>query len=189
MLAKKIFGCFIILFCFSCGIKNDDDQDENIYIYDLKDTIDFISKVNLIEKKSDFSKKNEIIWGLSSKLDTLELTYYFGLCECPQWFDFQENPNNNSYLEKQSFYIEPASNNVKLPYYFEINGTTIRFIGRQFKGVRLPKKYNFTTPAPYFGKTFRYYSYEILHPYSVWGYFIDTKKDKDSIQPIILNVK
>lgn len=59
MLPKKIFGCFIVLFCFSCRIKNEDDQDENIYIYDLKDTIDFISKINLIEKKTDFSKKIE----------------------------------------------------------------------------------------------------------------------------------
>ncbi|MCA6361691.1 MAG: hypothetical protein IM638_01520 [Bacteroidetes bacterium] len=45
---------------------------------------------------------------------------------------------------------------------------------------RLPKNGDFTVPNPPKGKVFRYYSYEIIRPYSVWGPEVFSEVDPET---------
>lgn len=149
------------------------------------DTLKIISKLNIKERASRLDLINEKVDSLSDRVDTLDLTYYFGFCDCQRWIDAKihqkalgEHADLDELdprgqvefnLDKHGYYIEAAANGLTIDGRAEVNGTTIRFIGREYIDKRLPQDGEFTVPDPPKGKVFRYYSYEILRPYQVWG--------------------
>lgn len=183
-------------------------NDEMLIIGDV-DTTKIISQLAIKESGSRLDLSNEKIDNLADNLDTLELTYYFGFCDCQRWIiseiynraltenaDLEElDPRGQTEfnIAKHGYYIEPANKELEIDWRTEVNGTTIRFIGREYMDKRLPKDGGFAVPDPPIGKVFRYYSYQILRPYQIWGPHKLTEIDKktgDSIkEPTVLNVK
>ncbi|MCU0449711.1 MAG: hypothetical protein MUC97_07665 [Bernardetiaceae bacterium] len=180
---------------------------EEILIIGDIDTTKVISQLAIKESGSDLS--NEKIDNLADNLDTLELTCYFGFCDCQRWLISEihnraltENADLDELdlrgqtefnLVKHGYYIEAANKELEIDWRSEVNWTTICFIGREYIDKRLPKDGEFTVPDPPKGKVFRYYSYQILRPYQIWGPHKLTEIDKetgDSIkEPTILTVK
>jgi hypothetical protein len=205
----------IILALTSCqATKNKSEQKQieqtnNSLIFGNIDTIKVISQLEIKETLSRLDLSNENIDNLSNHLDTLELTYYFGFCDCQRWIvseihkkASEEHPNLDKHdprgqvefnLDKHGYYIEAANEELKINWRTQVNGTTIRLIGREYKDKRLPEDGKFTVRDPPKGKVFRYYSYQILKPYQVWGHHKFIKIDKqtrDTIrEPTILTVK
>src|SRR5690554_258313 len=173
------------------------------------DTAKVVSQLAINESASRLDLSNEKVDNLSDLVDTLELTYYFGFCYCQRWIISEihnkasgEHPDLDEIdprgqvefnLDKHGYYIEAANQELKIDWRTEVNGTTIRLIGREYKDKRLPEDGEFTVPDPPKGKVFRYYSYQILRPYQIWGphKFIEVDKETgDSIsEPTILTVK
>lgn len=184
-------------------------QNDNSLIVGDFDTAKIISQLAIKESGSRLDLSNEKLDNLSSRLDTLELTYYFGNCDCQRWINSEIHTNALSdhsdldeldprgqiefNLDKHGYYIEAATKELTIDWRTHVNGTTIRFIGREYKDKRLPKDGGFTVPNPPMGKVFRYYSYQLLRPYKVWGpekLTMINKETGDSIKdPTILTVK
>ncbi|MDY3318268.1 hypothetical protein PG661_04795 [Riemerella anatipestifer] len=191
------------------GEPKDSLQNEEILIIGDIDTAKVISQLAIKESGSRLDLSNEKIGSLADNLDTLELTYYFGFCDCQRWIISEihnraltENANLDKLdprgqiefnLDKHGYYIEAANKELEINWRTAVNGTTIRFIGREYIDKRLPKDGEFTVRNPPKGKVFRYYSYQILRPYQIWGPHKLTEIDKetgDSIKkPTILTVK
>lgn len=188
--------------------KRTEPTEEMLIVGDI-DTAKIISQLAIKESASRLDLSNEKINDLSDRIDTLELTYYFGFCDCQRWIVSEihnkalgEHPDLDELdprgqiefnLDKHGYYIEAASKDLEIDWRTEINGTTIRFIGREYNDKRLPEDGGFTVPDPPKGKVFRYYSYQILRPYQIWGphKFIEVDKETgDSIkETTILTVK
>lgn len=173
------------------------------------DTLEVISQMEIVEHNSDYSNLNEEIDGLNAKVDTLELTYYFGFCDCQRWVireihesALTEHPDLDELdprgqvqfnLDEHGYYVEPATKELEVDGRTHVNGTTIRFIGREYTNTGLPKGVGFTVPDPPSGKVFRYYSYEVLKPYLVWGpdelKEVSEYNGESLISPAIITVK
>ncbi len=215
MTTRHYIATGIILTFMSCQTaekKNEQEQiptNENLLIIGEIDTANVISQLNIKESASRIELANEIVDNLSDDLDTLDLTYYLGFCDCQRWIvseihnralnehsDLDQHDPRGQVefnLDKHGYYIEAASKELEIDWRTEVNGTTIRFIGREYMDKRLPKDGGFTVPDPPKGKVFRYYSYQILRPYQIWGPHKLAEIDKetgDSIkEPTILTVK
>jgi len=175
--------------------KHTDTNEELLIVGDI-DTAKIISQLEIKESASRMDLSSEKIANLSDQLDTLELTYYFGFCDCQRWIvseihnrALSEELNLDELdprgqiefnLDKHGYYIEASNKELKIDWRTEVNGTTIRFIGREYKDKRLPEDGEFTVPDPPKGKVFRYYSYQILRPYQVWGPHKLTEIDKET---------
>ncbi len=205
----------ILLTLISCqtaenkGKQNHTKQNEEILIVGDIDTAKTITQLAIKESDSRLELSNEKIDNLADNLDTLDLTYYFGFCDCQRWIVSEihnkaltknaalnePDPRGQTEfnLDKHGYYIEAATKELEIDWRTEVNGTTVRFFGKDYKDKRLPKDEAFTVPDPPKGKVFRYYRYQILRPYQVWGSHKLTEIDKetgDSIrEPIILTVK
>lgn len=134
-------------------------------LYDIKLEVNELNKL-----------KNEIVPGLESNLDTLELTYQHFACDCPNWCDVSRAPVDPepSMSPLYRYYIEPASLNLNLTPH--ISQCRVRLIGRHYAENGLPKNVQFTDPDPTTGNVFRYYAYEILLPSVIWGPLCHTGK-------------
>ena len=207
----------IILTFMSCqNVENKNgqkqtDTNEELLIFGDIDTANVISQLDIKESASFMDFSSEKIHNLSDYMDTLELIYYFGFCDCQSWIvseihsrALSEHQNLDEHdprgqvefnLDKHGYYIEAANKEIKIDWRTGVNGsrTTIRFIGREYKDRRLPEDGEFTVPDPPKGRVFRYYSYEILRPYKIWGPHKLTENDKErgdsTKEPTILTVK
>lgn len=99
------------------------------------------------------------------ELDTFELTY--GMCDCPDWHDYTKG--DIDCRECTEFYVEPADAGLQFPSEFFVSGNTVRFYGKLIPGFNLPQNREFTTPNPEPWTVIRYYGYEVVRPYKVWG--------------------
>lgn len=173
------------------------------------DTASIISALGIKERASRLDLLSENIIPANKKLDTLELTYYFSFCDCQEWIpatihkkmlaqhkDLDKlDPRGQIKfnLDEDGYYIEEADSSLEIDYRTGVNGTTIRFIGKEYMGKRLPKNKGFTVPNPPVGRVFRYYSYEIIRPYFIWGPEVFTEIDPETgdslTEPSILTVK
>lgn len=120
---------------------------------------------------------------LFPKMDTLELTYMAYACDCQQWVDSREYhrisehnrrcKSSTAYLELNTdthgYYIEPADSSLQLKWNMEVSNNKLRFIGRLHQQKGFPEGETFQDPNPPKGKVFRYYGFEILKPYHIWG--------------------
>jgi hypothetical protein len=172
------------------------------------DTAKTISQLAIKESGARFDLAHEKIGSLAERLDTLELTYYFGFCDCQQWIrteiyntalgahsDLGKLDSRGQIqfdLDEHGYYIEPADVELEINWRAEVNGTTIRLIGREYKDKRLPKGGGFTVLDPPKGKVFRYYNYQILRPYRIWGPHkladVNNETGDSIIEPTILIV-
>ena len=93
-------------------------------------------------------------------------------------------------LDRYGFYIEAAERALAISDRLCVNGTKIRFVGREYRDRRLPEDSDFTIPNPPKGRVLRYYAYEVLRPYKVWGPLVLIPENGDSIlSPTILTVE
>lgn len=98
-------------------------------------------------------------------LDTFVLTY--GMCDCPDWHDHTKG--DIDCRECTEFYIEPADASLQFPGDFHVGGNTVHFYGILIPGFNLPQGRQFTIPNPEPWSVVRYYGYEVVRPYKVWG--------------------
>lgn len=203
----------IILTLMSCQTSMDEKNHperaiDSLIIGDI-DTAKILSQLKVKEGASALYLSNEKMENLSDRIDTLQLTYYFGYCDCQQWIvseiyrdalkerwgmdEHDPRGQTEFYVDKHGYYIEAASAELEIDWRAKVNGTTVRFVGREYKDKRLPKDGEFTVPNPPHGKVLRYYSYQIIRPFQIWGPDKFTEVDKetgDSIkEKTILTVK
>lgn len=156
----SIFTALSIML-LGCPIDEPENQiakltgDDSNLVVEGFDTSAAISRLSITEKFSRFDLSEESILNLSDDLDTLELTYYFGFCDCQRWIidsihskakstdekldDLDPRGQVEFDLNKHGYYIEPASKDLEIDWRAEVNGTTIRFIGREYNDFRLPE--------------------------------------------------
>lgn len=179
---------FAFYSCKTDTVKSIENDGDPIDIMNIKleipfDSSEVISKMNITEQFSQMESVHEEIEGLNENLDTLELTYYFGFCDCQNWVLSEVHDRaKNEYsdldeldprgqiqfnLDEHGFYLEPATKELEIDWRTQVNGTHIRVIGREYQEKGLTGR--FTVPDPPKGRVFRYYSYEIIRPYYVWG--------------------
>jgi len=197
----------IVSIVVSCRMQGPKNQQATTYINKL-DTNKAIAELHIRESFFQLDSIHEKIGILSERIDTLELTYYFGFCDCQRWIvsnihdrvltehkDLDKlDPRGQIEfnLDKHGYYIESATKELELDWRIHVNGTKVKFIGREYMGKGLPKDGGFTVPNPPHGKVFRYYSYEIIKPYKAWGppiFTIDKKTGDTLDEPTILTVK
>jgi len=168
-------------------------EDKSISVSQLKDTSAAIVNFPFRERGRATEALNEWVLGLSDKVDTLYLTYYFSGCDCTRWVEnktFQKAKKNGENLsgedfrgaiefsDTHSYYIEAAKGAIRIPNDIEVNGNTARFVGRLYSYNCLPNDGEFTDPFPPRGKVFRYYEYEVVRPFKIRAiYNPPTKND------------
>lgn len=215
MITKNNIAVAIVLTLTACQTPENKNEQKlakqynDLYIIGDIDTAKVISQLAIKESGSRIDLSNEKLENLSDNLDTLELTYYFGFCDCQRWIVSEihnkalvEHPDLDGFdprgqiefnIDKHGYYIEAVNGDLEIDPRTEVNGTTVRFIGRAYKDKRLPRNGGFTVPNPPEGKVFRYYSYQILRPYKIWGpeKFIEMDKEtgERKTEPTILTVK
>ena len=116
-------------------------------------------------------------------LDTFELTYM--QCDCPDWYDASTLYLNCK--ECSEFYVEPADPMLAFPQPFLVSRNIVRFYGVRIPGLNLPANRKFNEPNPPAATVFRYYGYEVLRPYKIWG--SQMKRFLDPADTIMEDVK
>ena len=103
--------------------------------------------------------------GLEDKTQTLELTYIAWACDCANWSTKEDlekySENVDDTLAKQSIFIEPANQAVKLPDTLGFNNDIIKFTGQFYKEKGFPKDYQ-SFQEPEKSRVFRYTDYEVV---------------------------
>jgi hypothetical protein len=133
-------------------------------------TPEMLTQLGVVESYSDFGLINT---PLLNELDTITLTFKHFACDCPSWDDTLHRFNYEisdtvSHINRY-YYIEPATPNLEIPQPMIVNGNTFTFIGSVYKDLRYPENPKFMDPDPPKGKVFRYYSYRVIKPYTIWG--------------------
>lgn len=156
------FILFLTLFLVSCG---NDVQLKDGDTASLPDTTAFKNSW----KMEEHQMLNELFTADTFYnplgLDTFELTY--SMCDCPDWID--RTKGDIDCKECTDFYIEPADSSLKLPGDFHVSGNTVRFYGVIIPAKVLPAGREFTVPNPPPWTVIRYYGYEVIRPYNIWG--------------------
>ncbi|MEM6723197.1 MAG: hypothetical protein AAF598_04110 [Bacteroidota bacterium] len=188
MAYQSILSLLFLFFMTGC-LSNQADQPNKPYngpvLGSELDTAKAISDMQLVEQldKTQLIAK-DTRKGLSDKIDTLDLTYHFGFCDCQRWIKSdiyqrvkQDYPDLGNFdprgriefnLTEHGFYIEPAHRDLTIDF-AQFNGNQIRLIGREYEAMGLPRPGRFTVPNPPEGRVFRYYAYEVIRPFTVWG--------------------
>ena len=153
----------VAIFLVSCGGETQLKDGDTIF---FPDTAAFIRDWNIEEQqmRADLFTKDSLYNQLP--FDTIELTY--SMCDCPDWID--RTKGDIDCKECTDFYIESADTSLTLPDAIFVSGaTTVRFYGVMLPGMNLPQGRSFYTSDPVEWTVFRYYGYEILRPYTIWG--------------------
>lgn len=183
----QILSFLLLLLFAACnnykqGISNTDNIEKNEI-----DTAKALEEMQIVEKQKNlYLMENDLTLGLKKGPKTIDLMYIPYSCDCPSWVFPEEyekvDEHNNKFervlTEKEfehfdvlefAYYIEPASIEIEIPCYLKVNRNVIRLIGREYNEIGYPE--NFQSPDPHApkGKVFRYYGYEIIKPYRVWG--------------------
>lgn len=202
---KLIFGIFFSALFSACqpADKSSNEQDDNARI----DTAQVIADMNI--RKKIFTQElfdTDSAKGLQQQIDTIELMYIAFACDCPRWvvaaeYNRIDSLNNGKHRDPTdnfvefndaefSYYLEPADKKLTLPDYVEVNGNRIRFTGRKYLKSGYPANADFMDPNPTKGNVFRYYGYEIIKPFKVWGPQVSSgEADNSVIIPSELLVK
>lgn len=135
----------------------------------------FISACGLIGNNrkvnySDYPKE------LSSKIDTIEVTYIAWACDCANWLPthYLDNPlYQDSVFDHQCIFLEAKSEELMIPDEYRKGGNTnkIRLVGSYYMDEGISKDYMQITPSkPDKAKVFKYSKIEIIKPYTVWDF-------------------
>lgn len=164
----------VILLLISCHNRDNVSCDTNSKNAQPFDSAQAIAKLHIKESVDKLELlSNDFISGLNFRVDTLELMYAAFACDCQQWVDpiaYQSADSNTTFdQQKYSWYIEAAHPELALDWHVFVSGNIIRFIGKQYVDIGYPERFEFIDPNPPKGKVFRYYKYEIVKPYKLWG--------------------
>ena len=170
--------CFILpAFYFSYQKKDDPNKYASItalliFPFDTAKVLEMMHIVDSVNEVAAYY--NELDKSLYPKIDTLDLIWAGPMTDCADWQHADSTEEN--YSITNYFYIEPANDQVKLPYY--VMRTRIQFIGREYGGISFPKDFSPYTSSPHAGRVFKYYAYKIYKPFSIYGPQV-TPKDED----------
>ncbi|HTF06186.1 MAG TPA: hypothetical protein VK826_19280 [Bacteroidia bacterium] len=157
------FCAIIQIFLLSCG--------QNAKQYTDGDTVFFPDTTAFKQswKMEEHKMLNELFAADSLynqlELDTFDL--YYSNCDCPDWID--RSKEGLGCKECSDFYVEPADPTLELPWEFHVSGNTVRYHGVLIPGYNLPQGRKFTVPNPPAWTVLRYYGYEVIQPYKIWG--------------------
>lgn len=156
------YGLLITILSSSCGEEKSLKDGDTIF---FPDTTAFIRNWSMNEKqmRADIFAADSMYNQLP--LDTFQLTY--SMCDCPDWIDRTKGDINC--IECTDFYIEPADSSLELPWEFGVSGNTVQFYGVLIPGYNLPHGREFTVPDPPEWSVIRYYGFEVVRPYVLWG--------------------
>lgn len=94
--------------------------------------------------------------------DTIIVRYVAYACTCPD----HDLVDTARFEGIKGFYVEPASTSLDIPWRMQVTGNMFELIGRRSTHL-YPATEDMGPPLPGYG--FRYRSYRILQPYTVWG--------------------
>lgn len=107
-------------------------------------------------------------------LDTVELT--FKLNSGPDWIDTSKLALDCK--ECSEFYTEPAVSSLMFPKAFLHDGNTVRFYGVRIPGLNVPAGKELGPPST----VFRYYGYDVIGTFKVWGPTMRVTHNQDTIE-------
>jgi hypothetical protein len=153
----------VVLICNSCSGPTAPHKNGDTIFF--PDTTAFIQswKMNEKQMRGDLFTADTTCNQLG--LDTFELTYR--PCECPDWIDM--NKVALDCKECSDFYVDPADPSLVFPDAFLVHGNTVRFFGVRIPEMGLPVHREFENSNPPKWTVIKYYGYEVVRPYRVWG--------------------
>lgn len=160
---RYIVSIAILTSLLSCGeeIKHYKNGDTVFF----PDTAQFLREWKMTEK--DYSQEAFIRDSGYAELpmDTFLLTYH--MCDCPDWeLNIPEDPARPA---DNDYYIEAADSSLEFPWEFYVSGNKMWVYGRVLAINTLPQGGEFTVPNPPKWKVIRYYGFEVVRPYWIWG--------------------
>jgi len=118
---------------------------------------------------------------LTSKRDTLTLSYTNWACACANWLPLEELDKNRQeeypYFEDLHIYIEAKNNSCKIPEKFigVGYGNQIKVFGKYFENSGISIDYSRpTSEFPNYARVFQYDSFEIVKPFMVYEWMGDS---------------
>ncbi len=109
---------------------------------------------------------------LALPIDTLELSYIFFACDCPNWLDdsmkTRYHKGDHSFPQPEGYYLEPTSLSVRIDERLHFDGNKIRVIGYLRSNHGLPDTEQFITDHPPMGNVLCYFSWEVIKPYCIY---------------------
>lgn len=101
---------------------------------------------------------------LSTKVQSIELSYIAWGCECANWAtskDIERYHDSGDKLAERSIFIEPADRSLELPDTLGFTGDLIRFTGSFYEEKGYPEGYR-SEQNPDRSRVFRYTKYKVI---------------------------
>lgn len=133
------------------------------------DTAQLLANMNLVDKvnRVDLMKTDPEKSLLSEKIDTFEMYRVTYGCVCADWNVINcDNTSEDSYSGPCQYYMEPAHKNLEIKIPYDQLNSHVRFIGKKYLKNAEDGDYGESSHA---GQRFKYYSFEFIKPYMVFG--------------------
>jgi hypothetical protein len=130
------------------------------------DTAQLIADMNLVDKgnRIDLIGTDSEKSLLSKKIDTFEMYRVTYGCVCPDWNVLDcDNTSDNGYSGPCQYYMEPAHKSLEINIPYDQLNSNVRFIGKKYL------KDGDYGESSHAGQRFKYYSFEFIKPYLVYG--------------------
>ncbi|NOQ74756.1 MAG: hypothetical protein GQ574_22270 [Crocinitomix sp.] len=188
---KIIIACLVISTLFSCSGTSDENRainpietdsiterknfkdwtDESGTWLDLPlDTLQLIADMDLIDQvnRTDLIQNDPDSIILNTQLDTFIMRDIFAACTCPNWeiITCPDSLQNPSFGGPCKFYIEAAHADLEIRVPYVGTELNVRFIGKKYLK---PVKDGEKGEASIGGNIFKYYSFEFIRPYHIYG--------------------
>ena len=157
----------ITLSLFSCSEAVNIDAVKKERVLDSAAILDSMN-ITEVQCDSELMLHDPLLNSLNEKLITADLTNMYWACTCPNWCYWEHRNDVVPAIDSFCVYLEPAAKQLELnPHFF--NGR-VSFTGRFYKKKSLPPgQYYMEEPNIPEWYVFRYYSYKINMPYTLWG--------------------
>jgi hypothetical protein len=144
-------------------------EEDGIWLASPLDTAQLIADMNLVDKvdRTDLIKNDPEKSLLSEKIDTFIMYRVTYGCICPDWNVINcDNTSDNSYSGPCQYYMEPAHKDLEINIPYDQLNSNVRFIGKKYLKDAEDRDHG---EGSHGGQEFKYYSFEFIRPYIVYG--------------------
>lgn len=193
-----IIAIFIVVSCknehsddpFDEVIENSESESDSETLIDWRDgdyrldfpldTLALIEEMNLIDHidRTDLIASDPDSLLLSQKIDTLVMYHVTYGCICPDWYVTGCNDSlKTNFSGPCQFYMEPADDSLIITVPFHGANHAVRYIGKRILKDAEDGDYG---EASHGGQRFKYYSFEFIRPYTIYGPLYNDTVFKDN---------
>ncbi|MDG1915526.1 MAG: hypothetical protein P8I55_13175 [Crocinitomix sp.] len=150
------------------------------------DTLQILAEMNLLDKvdRTDLMNTDSEKPLLSEKIDTFEMYSVTYGCICPNWNVVDcDNSGGDGYSGPCQYYIEPAHEDLEITIPYDQLNSHVRFIGKKYLKDAEDSDHG---EGSHGGQEFKYYSFEFIRPYMVYGpLYNDTIFSENGVDTIL----